>query len=139
MRRSLPSLADKYCLYAASATLKRTLIVTAIPFAIYLFSLYELGDYLSNALGVETGSRTFGEPNNEPSMPNPRLTAPSGLFSTTLDRICVPGVVLIAALSGGGAVNTAWEAFEWRERFKRQVQSTLAAPLEIWLRSSSAP
>lgn len=26
----------------------------------------------------------------------------------------MPGVMLIASLSGGGAVNTAWEAFEWR-------------------------
>lgn len=47
-----------------------------------------------------------------------------GLFSTTLDRICVPGVALIAGLSGGGAVITAWNAFEWRERFKAYVQKS---------------
>lgn len=43
----------------------------------------------------------------------------AGLFSAALlDRVCVPGVVLIAGLSGGYAVITAWDAFEWRERFK---------------------
>lgn len=36
-----------------------------------------------------------------------------GVVNSLLSRICVPGVVLIASLSGGGAVNTAWEAYEW--------------------------
>lgn len=57
---STQSQADRF--ETASSTARRTLILTSIPFAIYLFSLYELGDYLSNALGVETGSRTFGRP-----------------------------------------------------------------------------
>lgn len=37
-----------------------------------------------------------------------------GLINALLSRVCAPGVVLIASLSGGGAVSTAWEAFEWR-------------------------
>jgi hypothetical protein len=37
-----------------------------------------------------------------------------GIVNAMLSRVCVPGVFLIAALSGGGAVNTAWEAYEMR-------------------------
>lgn len=40
--------------------------------------------------------------------------AAAGLVNALLSRVCVPGVFLIASLSGGGAVNTAWEAYEWR-------------------------
>lgn len=47
------------------------------------------------------------------------MITPTGLFANILDRICVPGTILIATLSGFGAVNTAWEAVEWQKMSKR--------------------
>ncbi|CAH7668498.1 Abscisic acid G-protein coupled receptor-domain-containing protein [Phakopsora pachyrhizi] len=78
----------------------RTVTFTLIPFAIYLFIYYRAGQTIQGLLGVETGSHSFG------------------FLNTTLARICVPGVFLIASLSGGGAVNTAWETWEWHHREK---------------------
>lgn len=49
-----------------------------------------------------------------------------GLINALLSRTCVPGVMLIASLSGGGAVNTAWEAFEWRSISSASVASGFA-------------
>ncbi|CAD6567989.1 MAG: hypothetical protein CYPHOPRED_002285 [Cyphobasidiales sp. Tagirdzhanova-0007] len=84
-----------------SVSFRRMATFTAIPFSVWLLSLFTIGDWIGTALGVETREQwTFG------------------ILSITLDRICVPGTVLIAALSGGAAVNSAWEAFEWRERSK---------------------
>lgn len=48
----------------------------------------------------------------------------TGFLNTTLARICVPGVFLIASLSGGAAVNTAWETWEWRRREKELAISS---------------
>lgn len=76
-------------------TLSRTLLLTLVPFAGYLGLFYKLGSLVADKFVVE-GSHSLGYVN--------------GLLS----RVCVPGVFLIASLSGGGAVNTAWEAFEWR-------------------------
>lgn len=56
------------------------------------------------------------EPGDAYMLENTLWHISAGLLTSTLDRICVPGTVLIAALSGGAAVNSAWEAFEWRER-----------------------
>ncbi|POW23511.1 hypothetical protein PSHT_00171 [Puccinia striiformis] len=47
-----------------------------------------------------------------------KRTSSLGFLNTTLARICVPGVILIGSLSGGGAVNTAWLTWEWRRRAK---------------------
>lgn len=52
----------------------------------------------------------------------------TGLFSNILERICVPGTILIALLSGFGAVNTAWEAVAWQSMSKR-CASFAVAPL----------
>ncbi|GAA5955859.1 hypothetical protein JCM8115_004346 [Rhodotorula mucilaginosa] len=73
----------------------RTLAFTLVPFGTYLFFFYEVGSIVADKLVTE-GSHSFG------------------VVNSLLSRICVPGVVLIATLSGGGAVNTAWEAYEWR-------------------------
>ncbi|KAG0151532.1 hypothetical protein CROQUDRAFT_650938 [Cronartium quercuum f. sp. fusiforme G11] len=78
----------------------RTMGLTLMPFAGYLFLYYRVGQIIQGLLGVETGSHSFG------------------FLNTTLARICVPGVFLIASLSGGAAVNTAWETWEWRRREK---------------------
>ncbi|PLW26778.1 hypothetical protein PCANC_28583 [Puccinia coronata f. sp. avenae] len=78
----------------------RILVLTLIPFGVYLFVYYRLGQIIQGLLGVESGSHSFG------------------FLNTTLARICVPGVILIASLSGGGAVNTAWLTWEWRRRTK---------------------
>jgi len=78
----------------------RTLGLTLVPFGVYLFVYYRLGQIIQGLLGVESGSHSFG------------------FLNTTLARICVPGVILIASLSGGGAVNTAWLTWEWRRRAK---------------------
>ncbi|BGP12881.1 hypothetical protein JCM10213_005165 [Rhodosporidiobolus nylandii] len=76
-------------------TLARTFLLTLVPFAIYLVFFYRVGSLVAAQLVVE-GSHSLG------------------LVNALLSRICVPGVMLIASLSGGGAVNTAWEAYEWR-------------------------
>ncbi|GAA5878165.1 hypothetical protein JCM3774_004316 [Rhodotorula dairenensis] len=73
----------------------RTLAFTLVPFGTYLFFFYEVGSIVADKLVTE-GSHSLG------------------VVNSLLSRICVPGVVLIATLSGGGAVNTAWEAYEWR-------------------------
>ncbi|GAA5850021.1 hypothetical protein JCM8547_000984 [Rhodosporidiobolus lusitaniae] len=73
----------------------RSLLFTLLPFAIYLLFFYRVGSLVAEQLVVE-GSHSLG------------------LVNALLSRICVPGVILIASLSGGGAVNTAWEAYEWR-------------------------
>ncbi|KPV78568.1 uncharacterized protein RHOBADRAFT_51020 [Rhodotorula graminis WP1] len=73
----------------------RTFLLTFVPFALYLFVFYRVGSLVAEKHVVE-GSHSFG------------------LVNELLSRICVPGVILIASLSGGGAVNTAWEAYEWR-------------------------
>ncbi|OAV91266.1 hypothetical protein PTTG_04857 [Puccinia triticina 1-1 BBBD Race 1] len=78
----------------------RTLGLTLVPFGVYLVVYYRLGQVIQGLLGVESGSHSFG------------------FLNTTLARICVPGVILIASLSGGGAVNTAWLTWEWRRRAK---------------------
>ncbi|KAH9819660.1 Abscisic acid G-protein coupled receptor-domain-containing protein [Melampsora americana] len=78
----------------------RTVGLTLVPFLGYLFLYYRVGQTIQGLLGVETGSHSFG------------------FLNTTLARICVPGVFLIASLSGGAAVNTAWETWEWRRRDK---------------------
>lgn len=78
----------------------RTVGLTLFPFLGYLFLYYRVGQTIQGLLGVETGSHSFG------------------FLNTTLARICVPGVFLIASLSGGAAVNTAWETWEWRRRDK---------------------
>lgn len=114
---------------ATSVSFRRVITITSVPFSFWLVGLFTLGDWLGKALGVATRENwTFGVLIDIPSyLCNASLTNHSlcffcqnstGLLSTTLDRICVPGTVLIAALSGGAAVNSAWEAFEWRERFK---------------------
>ncbi|GAA6061931.1 hypothetical protein JCM10212_001499 [Sporobolomyces blumeae] len=81
--------------YRTRTTFARTLLLTLIPFSLYLFLFYRFGHVVASKAVVE-GSHSIG------------------LVNTLLSRICVPGVVLIASLSGGGAVNTAWEAYEWR-------------------------
>ncbi|GAA5914418.1 hypothetical protein JCM6882_008226 [Rhodosporidiobolus microsporus] len=73
----------------------RTLLLTLAPFTVYLVFFYRVGSVVASKLVVE-GSHSLG------------------LVNALLSRICVPGVMLIASLSGGGAVNTAWEAYEWR-------------------------
>ncbi|MBW0550553.1 hypothetical protein O181_090268 [Austropuccinia psidii MF-1] len=78
----------------------RTLCLTFLPFGIYLFVYYRVGQTMQGLLGVESGNHSFG------------------LLNTTLARICVPGVFLIASLSGGGAVNTAWQT--WQLRFQNK-------------------
>ncbi|GAA5980246.1 hypothetical protein JCM10908_001586 [Rhodotorula pacifica] len=75
--------------------LVRTLAFTLVPFGTYLFFFYEVGSIVADKLVTE-GSHSFG------------------VVNSLLSRLCVPGVVLIATLSGAGAVNTAWEAYEWR-------------------------
>ncbi|BGP53009.1 hypothetical protein JCM8202_004093 [Rhodotorula sphaerocarpa] len=76
------------------SSVMRTLAFTLVPFGTYLFFFYEVGSIVADKLVTE-GSHTLG------------------VVNSLLSRICVPGVVLIASLSGGGAVNTAWEAYEW--------------------------
>ncbi|GAA5831859.1 hypothetical protein JCM11251_003913 [Rhodosporidiobolus azoricus] len=73
----------------------RSLLLTLAPFTVYLVFFYHVGSLVASKLVVE-GSHSLG------------------LVNALLSRICVPGVMLIASLSGGGAVNTAWEAYEWR-------------------------
>ncbi|KAM0752890.1 hypothetical protein T439DRAFT_184970 [Meredithblackwellia eburnea MCA 4105] len=81
--------------YRSRTTLVRSLILTLIPFGIYVFVFYRVGSYIASKIVVE-GSHSLG------------------IINGLLSRICAPGVILIASLSGGGAVSTAWEAFEWR-------------------------
>ncbi|GAA5896563.1 Golgi pH regulator family protein [Sporobolomyces salmoneus] len=81
--------------YRTRTTITRTLLLTLIPFSLYLFTFYRFGHIVASK-AVVAGSHSIG------------------LVNTLLSRICVPGVVLIASLSGGGAINTAWEAYEWR-------------------------
>ena len=73
----------------------RTMLLTLVPFTIYLVLYYRFGAYIASKVVVE-GAHSIG------------------LINALLSRTCVPGVMLIASLSGGGAVNTAWEAYEWR-------------------------
>ncbi|GAA5919085.1 hypothetical protein JCM1841_003741 [Sporobolomyces salmonicolor] len=81
--------------YRTRTTFARTLLLTLIPFAVYLVFFERVGSLIATRAVVE-GSHSLG------------------LVNALLSRVCVPGVVLIASLSGGGAVNTAWEAYEWR-------------------------
>ncbi|GAA5993978.1 hypothetical protein JCM5350_003514 [Sporobolomyces pararoseus] len=81
--------------YRTRTNFTRTLLLTLVPFSIYLFTFYRFGHIVASK-AVVAGSHSIG------------------LVNTLLSRICVPGVVLIASLSGGGAINTAWEAYEWR-------------------------
>ncbi|GAA5922305.1 Golgi pH regulator family protein [Sporobolomyces koalae] len=81
--------------YRTRTTFARTLLLTLVPFSIYLFTFYRFGHLVAHK-SVVAGSHSIG------------------FVNTLLSRICVPGVVLIASLSGGGAINTAWEAYEWR-------------------------
>ncbi|GAA5876179.1 hypothetical protein JCM16303_007046 [Sporobolomyces ruberrimus] len=81
--------------YRTRTTIARTLLLTLVPFSIYLLTFYRFGHVVASK-SVVAGSHSIG------------------LVNTLLSRICVPGVVLIASLSGGGAINTAWEAYEWR-------------------------
>ncbi|GAA6036835.1 hypothetical protein JCM8097_006304 [Rhodosporidiobolus ruineniae] len=81
--------------YRTRTTGLRTFLLTLVPFAVYLIFFYHVGSLIAAQLVVE-GSHSLG------------------LVNALLSRICVPGVMLIASLSGGGAVNTAWEAYEWR-------------------------
>ncbi|GAA6001642.1 hypothetical protein JCM10207_002244 [Rhodosporidiobolus poonsookiae] len=81
--------------HRSKTSLARTFLLSLVPFAIYLVFFYRVGSLVAAQLVVE-GSHHLG------------------LVNALLSRICVPGVMLIASLSGGGAVNTAWEAYEWR-------------------------
>ncbi|GAA5977295.1 hypothetical protein JCM11641_000056 [Rhodosporidiobolus odoratus] len=81
--------------YRTRTSLARTFLLTLVPFTVYLVFFYRVGSLIATKLVVE-GSHSLG------------------LVNALLSRICVPGVILIASLSGGGAVNTAWEAYEWR-------------------------
>lgn len=90
---------------AVSASFRRILTFTALPFAAWIAGLFTIGNWLSDLVGIKEGTDI-------------------GIIGVTLDRLCVPGTVLIAALSGGAAVNSAWEAFIWRERFRRCVGVT---------------
>ncbi|GAA5844512.1 hypothetical protein JCM3766R1_007147 [Sporobolomyces carnicolor] len=81
--------------YRTRTTFGRTLLLTLVPFSLYLLTFYRFGHIVASK-AVVAGSHSIG------------------LVNTLLSRICVPGVVLIASLSGGGAINTAWEAYEWR-------------------------
>ncbi|KAI7959991.1 hypothetical protein MJO29_005059 [Puccinia striiformis f. sp. tritici] len=87
----------------------RTLGLTLLPFGVYLFIYYRLGQVIQGLLGVESGTHSFATDKRKFSL---------GFLNTTLARICVPGVILIGSLSGGGAVNTAWLTWEWRRRAK---------------------
>lgn len=91
----------------------RTIALTLVPFSIYLFLFYRVGSLLASRVVVE--GRSLGIP-IRPSVVAWMLTfcVLPGLINDLLSRVCVPGVFLIASLSGGGAVNTAWQAYEWR-------------------------
>ncbi|KAI5481899.1 G protein-coupled receptor 89A [Pseudohyphozyma bogoriensis] len=78
-----------------SAPAPRTLFLTLIPFSVYVFLFYRVGSWIASKVVVE-GSHSLG------------------FINALLARVCAPGVILIASLSGGGAVSTAWQAFEWR-------------------------
>jgi hypothetical protein len=46
---------------ATSNSLRKTAMFTALPFLLYLFGLYEIGEWIATLFGVEQGSHTFGE------------------------------------------------------------------------------
>ncbi|KAK4058131.1 hypothetical protein OIO90_000870 [Microbotryomycetes sp. JL221] len=80
----------------ATSTLSgRTAVLTLIPFGVYLFVFDRVGKFIASKAVVE-GSHSIG------------------VVNAVLSRVCIPGVVLIASLTGSGAMNTAWEAYEWR-------------------------
>lgn len=81
----------------STTPLSRTLFLTLIPFTIYLFLFYQVGSFFIASKSIIEGSNSDFI-----------------LINSLLARVCVPGVVLIAGLSGGGAVNTAWLAWERR-------------------------
>ncbi|GAA99132.1 uncharacterized protein L969DRAFT_621666 [Mixia osmundae IAM 14324] len=85
---------------ANARQLKVTATLTLVPFVLYLFAFFKLGEMLGDAFGVQPGQHTFG------------------VFNSVLERICVPGVLLIASLSGAGCVQTAWDGYEWRARYR---------------------
>ena len=110
----------------ASSWTWRSGLFTALPFFVWLFVFYHLGQSLSAWLGVTTGSNAVGFG----ACRRFDVSDSAGLYNTTLERICVPGVLLIAALSGAGAVNSAWEAWIWRkvsQRYACSLDSSLIA------------
>lgn len=78
-----------------SSTSPKAFMVALVPFAAYLLAFWKFGSWLASKTVVEA----------ERSL---------GFINVLLSRICVPGVVLIASLSGAGAINTAWESLQWR-------------------------
>ncbi|SCV68300.1 BQ2448_421 [Microbotryum intermedium] len=76
---------------SSKSTFTRTLVFVLLPFSFYLLAFDWIGSFIASKIVVE-GSTSLGKSSS----------------------ICVPGVFLIATLSGLGAVNTAWESYEWR-------------------------
>lgn len=75
----------------------RQLVAALVPYGLYLFLFSNITRLVGQSVHLHTGSHKLS------------------LVNALLARVCVPGVALIAALSGGGAVNTAFEARDWRQ------------------------
>lgn len=98
-----------------STSSSRTVILTLLPFGLYLIVFYRYGDLIASQVVTERSNSLGKFPHcSSRKRATDRLPPLSGIINGLLSRICVPGVFLIGGLSGGGAVNTAWEAFEWR-------------------------
>jgi hypothetical protein len=98
-----------------------------VAFVLYLSGLilfYWAGNVVSSTLGVSAGSQAIGSStliHNKRGLKLKDLNFRQGPLDWVLERICVPGVVLVAGLSGAGAVNTAWHAFLFRETGREYV------------------
>ncbi|KAM0793127.1 hypothetical protein ACM66B_000605 [Microbotryomycetes sp. NB124-2] len=73
----------------------KTALLTLVPFGAYLFVFERVGKFIATKAVIE-GSHSIG------------------IVNAMLSRVCIPGVLLIATLTGSGAMTTAWEAYEWR-------------------------
>ncbi|KAK4054804.1 hypothetical protein OIV83_000728 [Microbotryomycetes sp. JL201] len=79
----------------ASSISIKTALLTLVPFGGYLFVFERAGKFIA-AKAVIEGSHSIG------------------VVNAMLSRVCIPGTLLIATLTGSGAMTTAWEAYEWR-------------------------
>ncbi|SCZ90126.1 BZ3500_MvSof-1268-A1-R1_Chr1-3g01792 [Microbotryum saponariae] len=102
---------------SSKSTFTRTLVFVLLPFMFYLVAFNWIGWYIASKIVVE-GSTSLGKfitgLGDAAHGADRGYSCFTGVVNNLLSKICVPGVFLIAALSGLGAINTAWESYEWR-------------------------
>ncbi|KDE09600.1 hypothetical protein MVLG_00008 [Microbotryum lychnidis-dioicae p1A1 Lamole] len=102
---------------SSKSSFTRTLVFVLLPFMFYLVAFNWIGWYIASKIDLE-GSTSLGKfitgLGDAAHGLNRGYFCFTGVVNNLLSKICVPGVFLIAALSGLGAINTAWESYEWR-------------------------